>query len=68
MKLRNKMDDIRALMDNGKFIEVDPRETIEVDRPVFNKNVFEIINTKKRKNEETLGDIKNEKLNIKEDK
>lgn len=63
MKLKNITDSIRALRDNGKFIEVRPGEIIEVERPVFNEKVFEIIDVKKSKETKTLNLIKNEKLN-----
>ena len=63
MKLKNITDSIRALRDNGKFIEVRPGEIIEVERPVFNEKVFEIIHVKKSKETKTLNLIKNEKLN-----
>jgi len=62
MKLKNKMDDVRALRDNGKFIEVGPGKIIEVERPVFNKKVFEIINDQKSNEKKTLGFVKKDKL------
>ena len=60
MKLKNKMKDIRALRDNGKFIEVGPGEIIEVSRPFYNPNVFEKI--KEKKDKKTLGVVKKEEL------
>ena len=63
MKLKNITDSVRALRDNGKFIEVEPGEIIEVERPVFNDQVFEVIDAKKSKEKKTLNLIKNEKLN-----
>lgn len=65
MKLKNKMNDIRQLRDNGQVIEVGPKEIVEVSRPSYNPNVFEKINEKKDK--KTLGLVKKEELN-KEDK
>ena len=63
MKLKNKMNDVRQLRDNGQVMEVGPKETVEVERPVFNENVFEIVNIKKSKETKTLNVVKNEKLN-----
>lgn len=57
MKLKNIAKDVRALRDNGKFIEVEPGKTIEVERPVFNKKVFEVVNTKKSKEQIPEKDI-----------
>ena len=52
MILKNIAEDIRALRDNGKFIEVGPGETVEVERPVFNDKVFEVVdNHIEKKNE-----------------
>ena len=62
MKLKNKMNDSRALRDNGKFIEVGPGEIVDVIKPVFNKKVFEVINVKKSKETKTLDVVENEKL------
>jgi len=67
MKLRNNMKDVRALIDKGRFIEVNPGETVEVERPVFNDKVFQIINDKNRKEIKTFNVVKKDKLN-KEDK
>ncbi|HED06096.1 MAG TPA: hypothetical protein ENI61_05365 [Ignavibacteria bacterium] len=63
MKLKNKMNDTRALRDNGKYIEVGPKEIIEVIKPIFDENVFEIINDKKSIDKKTFNIVKNEKLN-----
>ncbi len=62
MKIKNNADGIRALRDNGKFIEVGPGEIIEVDRPVFNEKVFEIINDQKSNEKKTLGLVEKDKL------
>jgi hypothetical protein len=61
MKLKNKMNDTRKLIDNGQVIEVAPKKTVEVNNPVFNANVFE--KTKEKKNEKTLDSIKKDELN-----
>lgn len=67
MKLKNIMNDVRALRDNGKFIEVGPGKTVEVERPVFNDKVFEVIDNQKSNEKKTLNSVKNEQLK-KEDK
>ncbi len=61
MKLKNKMDDVRALRDSGEFIEVGPGEIIEVFNPSYNPNVFEEI--KEKKDKKTLGLVEKEELN-----
>ena len=63
MKLKNKTDSVRALRDNGQFIEVSPGETVDVERPIFNEKVFEIIHVKKSKETKTLDLVKKEELN-----
>ena len=60
MKLKNKMNDIRAIRDNGKDIEVGPGKIIEVEKPSkYNPNIFEKIEKDEKK---TLGVVEKEKL------
>lgn len=62
MKLKNKTDSVRALRDNGQFIEVEPGKIVEVEKPVFNEKVFEVIDDQKSKEPKTLDVVKKEKL------
>ena len=62
MKLKNIVKDVRALRDNGQFIEVGPNKIVEVTNPVYNPKVFEVVKIQKRKEE-----IKEQKIDQKEE-
>ncbi len=63
MKLRNKTQSVRILRDRqGQIKKIGPGETIEMDRPVFNDKVFEVVDDQKSKETKTLDVVKKEKL------
>ena len=52
MKLKNIMKDVRQLRVDGKLVQVIPGETIEGDKIIYDKRVFEEVKNQNR-NEKT---------------
>jgi len=47
MRLKNTMSDVRILRSYGQIITFKPHEIKEVSKPLYDKNVFEVVKEKK---------------------
>lgn len=65
MKLKNNMNDVRSLRDNGKVIEVGPGKTVDVVNPNYNPNVFTVVDIQKSKEKKL--EVKSQGEELKED-
>ena len=52
MKLKNIMKDVRQLRAAGQIIYVKPGETIEVEKPIYDDRVFEVVHVKSKEKQE----------------